>query len=113
MTTLRRFARYLGWPFVMLLVGAIKLYKLAISPLLGPKCKFYPTCSTYAIDALLQHGLFKGTVLATYRIGRCHPWQLGGLDPVPAKGAWRPDINPDGSPRSGVELDRQLTDFGV
>lgn len=111
MEHIRSALRYAGLPFVWLLVGLIKVYKIAISPLLGPKCKFYPSCSTYAIDALLTHGLLKGVTLATYRIGRCHPWQLGGLDPVPAKGSWRPDINPDGTPRDTAN--HQLTDLGV
>lgn len=110
---LQRVLYVLERPFVWLLLGLIKVYQLAISPMLGPKCKFYPSCSAYAADSLRHHGLFKGVVLAGYRLGRCHPWQLGGLDPVPAKGAWRPDINTDGTPRSTKDTDHHLTDLGV
>ena len=109
---IKRALHIVGLPFTWLLVGIIRLYQLVLSPLLGPKCKFYPSCSSYAIGALRTHGPLKGSTLATYRICRCHPWQLGGLDPVPAKGAWRPDINPDGTARnSGASS--HLTDVGV
>jgi len=103
----------IGLPFTWLLIGIIRIYQIAISPLLGPKCKFYPSCSAYAVDSLRNHGPIKGSVLSGYRICRCHPWQLGGLDPTPPKGAWRPDINPDGTPRDIAGSDRQLTDLGV
>jgi hypothetical protein len=67
-------------PFVWL----IKLYKYSISPLLGAsKCRYQPSCSTYAIEALEKHGLFKGTYLAVKRILSCHPWGGSGYDPVP------------------------------
>lgn len=103
----------IGLPFVWLFVGLIRVYQLVISPLLGPRCKFYPSCSTYAIDSLRHHGPIKGSLLSGYRLCRCHPWQLGGLDPTPPKGAWRPDINPDGTPRDVAGQNRQLTDLGV
>ncbi|MGV1036483.1 MAG: membrane protein insertion efficiency factor YidD [Candidatus Nanopelagicales bacterium] len=90
----------IGLPFGWLLIGIIRIYQLVLSPLLGPKCRFYPSCSNYAIGAVRTHGPIKGSTLATYRICRCHPWQLGGIDPVPAKGAWRPDTNLDGTPRN-------------
>ncbi|MDZ7314546.1 MAG: membrane protein insertion efficiency factor YidD [candidate division KSB1 bacterium] len=60
----------------------IKLYKLLISPLLPHSCRYYPSCSTYAVEALKKYGLFKGTVKATYRIIRCNPFSKGGYDPV-------------------------------
>ncbi|MGN6024527.1 membrane protein insertion efficiency factor YidD [Alcaligenes faecalis] len=69
---------------VSVLVLLVRGYQLFISPLLGPRCRFYPTCSQYAIQALRTHGLFKGTWLAARRIVRCHPWHPGGHDPVPA-----------------------------
>jgi putative membrane protein insertion efficiency factor len=61
----------------------IKAYSYLISPLLGPNCRFYPTCSHYAADAVERHGVMKGGWLATRRIARCHPWHEGGVDPVP------------------------------
>lgn len=71
--------RLLAKPFVWL----VRLYQLAISPLLPPSCRFHPSCSSYAIEALERHGLLKGGWLAVRRIARCHPWHPGGHDPVP------------------------------
>ncbi|MDP1527061.1 MAG: membrane protein insertion efficiency factor YidD [Rhodocyclaceae bacterium] len=65
------------------LIWIIRGYQLAISPLLPPSCRFYPSCSCYAIEALQRHGALKGTWLAARRIARCHPWNPGGHDPVP------------------------------
>jgi uncharacterized protein len=62
----------------------IRGYQLAISPLLGPRCRFYPSCSHYAIEAIETHGPLRGVWLTIKRISRCHPWHEGGLDPVPA-----------------------------
>ncbi|MEO7445814.1 MAG: membrane protein insertion efficiency factor YidD [Ferruginibacter sp.] len=70
---------YLGLPFIWL----IKLYQAIISPILGPKCRFTPTCSQYGLEALRKYGLFKGTWLTIKRISRCHPWGGHGHDPVP------------------------------
>jgi len=61
----------------------IRAYQLAISPMLGNRCRFHPSCSDYAMEALRRHGLLHGLWLATRRIGRCHPWHPGGYDPVP------------------------------
>ena len=61
----------------------IRGYQLAISPLLGPRCRFYPSCSHYALQALEAHGVLRGLWLTARRIARCHPWHPGGLDPVP------------------------------
>ncbi len=66
-------------PFLLL----IRAYQLAISPMLGNRCRFHPSCSDYSMDALRRHGLFKGLWLAARRVGRCHPWHPGGYDPVP------------------------------
>jgi len=70
-----------------LLTWAVKLpihaYRLVISPLLGPRCRFYPSCSAYALEALDRFGPFVGTWLAAKRILRCHPFNEGGYDPVP------------------------------
>ena len=66
-----------------LLVIPIKLYQILISPILGPKCRYHPTCSQYSIEAINKHGPFKGTWLAIKRISSCHPWGGSGHDPVP------------------------------
>lgn len=68
-----------------LLLIPIKFYQLFISPLLGANCRFHPTCSQYAYDAVKTHGFFKGLSLSIKRIGKCHPWHEGGFDPVPKK----------------------------
>ncbi len=60
----------------------IYIYRYAISPLLGPKCRFLPTCSEYAIDSIEKHGVFYGVFLAIKRILKCHPWNNGGIDEV-------------------------------
>lgn len=66
-----------------LLVFLVRIYRLAISPLLGRSCRFHPSCSEYAIEAIERHGSCKGSWLAARRISRCHPWNPGGYDPVP------------------------------
>jgi len=71
--------RWLTWPIIAL----IRFYQYALSPLLGRRCRFFPSCSEYAAESLARHGVVKGTILAVRRIGRCHPWHPGGYDPVP------------------------------
>ncbi|MBV8666264.1 MAG: membrane protein insertion efficiency factor YidD [Burkholderiaceae bacterium] len=66
-----------------LLVGLVRLYQWGISPMMGPTCRFYPTCSNYAVEALHTHGALKGFWLALVRVSKCHPWNGGGFDPVP------------------------------
>lgn len=61
----------------------VRAYRRLVSPLLPPSCRFYPSCSAYAEDALLRHGAMKGTWLAARRLARCHPLHPGGIDPVP------------------------------
>jgi uncharacterized protein len=68
------------------LLGLIRAYQLALSPFFGQQCRFYPTCSHYAREAIEVHGSFKGSWLAVKRIARCGPWHTGGPDPVPPKG---------------------------
>jgi putative membrane protein insertion efficiency factor len=68
---------------IEILLLPIKFYRYCISPLLPPACRYTPTCSQYAMEALRKHGLVKGAYLAVRRILRCHPWGLSGYDPVP------------------------------
>lgn len=71
----------------LLLVGLIRLYQLTISPLLGPRCKYYPSCSQYGLEAVRRHGALRGVVLAVWRLLRCNPWSNGGIDDVPPAGS--------------------------
>ena len=71
----------------LLLVAIIRFYRLALSPLLPPACRFYPTCSQYAIMAIEKHGVLQGGRKALARLGRCHPWNPGGVDFVDGEGA--------------------------
>jgi len=66
-----------------LLKALLRGYRYLISPLLGPSCRFYPSCSCYAEEAIEQHGALKGCYLTARRLLRCHPWHAGGYDPVP------------------------------
>ncbi|MFY0676836.1 MAG: membrane protein insertion efficiency factor YidD [Neptuniibacter sp.] len=68
-----------------ILIGLVYLYQYLISPIIGPRCRFYPTCSTYMIEAIKTHGPIKGTLLGLKRVSRCHPYNDGGYDPVPPK----------------------------
>jgi putative membrane protein insertion efficiency factor len=66
-----------------LLIGFVKAWRKFISPLYGDVCRYYPTCSAYALDALQIHGALKGSAMTIRRICHCHPWATGGFDPVP------------------------------
>ena len=68
-----------------ILIGLVRFYRFALSPWLGSSCRFEPTCSAYALEALSVHGAGAGSVLVVGRLGRCHPWCAGGHDPVPAE----------------------------
>ncbi|EHY79164.1 hypothetical protein PstZobell_17217 [Stutzerimonas stutzeri ATCC 14405 = CCUG 16156] len=68
-----------------LAVASIKVYQYAISPMMASHCRFYPSCSCYALEAIETHGLFRGGWLSLRRLGRCHPWNPGGYDPVPSQ----------------------------
>jgi putative membrane protein insertion efficiency factor len=68
-----------------LLLILLRAYKFGISPFLGQNCRFYPSCSDYAAEAIREHGAGKGAALAVTRLCKCHPWHPGGLDPVPKK----------------------------
>lgn len=65
------------------LLGLVHCYRWVVSPVLGPRCRFEPTCSEFALEALKRHGALRGSVLAARRIARCHPWGGSGYDPVP------------------------------
>ncbi len=80
---MKRLMHCLSETIVWLLILPIRFYQLAISPLLGPSCRFTPTCSEYAKQALIKHGPIKGLYLAVWRILRCNPWGGSGYDPVP------------------------------
>ena len=67
------------------LIKLIRLYQIVLSVFLGQHCRFHPTCSNYAIEALERHGALKGTILSSKRICKCHPWSAGGVDEVPGK----------------------------
>lgn len=84
-----RVSRALAWPLVQL----VRAYRVAITPLLGVNCRFQPTCSTYAIEALRRHGIVRGSALAARRIARCHPWGGSGFDPVPGGDDDQPRVN--------------------
>lgn len=76
------------WLFAQILLLPIYFYRKCISPLTPPSCRFTPTCSQYAVEAIKRHGPFKGLYLAVWRILRCNPWGGSGYDPVPEKFRW-------------------------
>lgn len=69
-----------------ILIGLLRFYRFFISPLYGQVCRYHPTCSAYALEAVTVHGSIKGSWLATRRLASCHPWSEGGYDPVPGTG---------------------------
>jgi len=75
--------------FARPLVLLVRMYQIALSPLMGGCCRFEPSCSEYMIEALKTHGAVKGTLLGVWRILRCHPFGKSGFDPVPPKGCWK------------------------
>jgi putative membrane protein insertion efficiency factor len=75
-----------------LIVMALRAYRMLISPLLGPRCRFYPSCSHYAEIAVRRHGVLQGSWLTLRRLARCHPWNPGGVDPVPGIERGRADM---------------------
>ena len=70
-------------------VAPVRAYQRLVSPLLGPRCRFHPSCSEYAADAILRYGVFRGIYLGVRRLLRCHPWNAGGVDRVPDAFTWR------------------------
>ena len=72
-------------PAVALLTGAVRTYQWTIRPVIGAQCRFEPSCSHYAIEALAVHGALRGSALTARRVLRCNPWHAGGFDPVPPR----------------------------
>jgi putative membrane protein insertion efficiency factor len=75
-----------------LCVPVLRLYRAVISPLYGEVCRYYPSCSAYALGAIQQHGVIKDVGLGTFRIARCHPWAAGGVDDVPERHSHKYDV---------------------
>jgi hypothetical protein len=84
MNALRRASWLVGAPLRAVLVGGIKVYRLTLSGWLGGQCRFHPTCSRYAEDAIRSRGALAGSILAAWRILRCNPFGAGGVDPAPS-----------------------------
>lgn len=76
-------------PFVPMFLAPVRLYQRYISPLMAPRCRYYPSCSQYFVEAVQVHGVAKGSLLGVARIVRCNPWSRGGVNHVPPKGSWR------------------------
>src|SRR3954454_13390171 len=84
--------RFLGGLPVLTVRSVVRVYQLFVSPLLGPRCRFYPSCSAYALTAVQRHGALRGSWLAVRRLARCHPWSPGGVDHVPPAAAGRGSV---------------------
>ena len=85
-------------------IGVLRLWQLLVSPVYGQTCRFYPSCTAYAVEAVTIHGLVRGGWLAARRLGRCHPWNPGGVDLVPARkarAATNPTADADASAAGG------------
>lgn len=80
--------RTIGRVLVAILISLIRIYQLTISKLIGPVCRYYPSCSSYGLEAIKVHGAGKGSLLSAWRILRCNPWSAGGIDEVPTRGSW-------------------------
>jgi len=98
----------IGRALALPLVWLIRLYQRLVSPLRPQTCRFYPSCSAYAVESLQRFGPLKGGWLAARRLGRCHPWTPGGVDPVPMtwaeRNSWRPeDYRPPGEDTAGSD----------
>jgi len=81
MNVVCRLLRVLAMPFAGTLIALVRGYQLFISPIMGPRCRFEPTCSEYFIEAVRKYGVIRGTARGLWRICRCHPWNPGGYDP--------------------------------
>lgn len=81
-------------PMRPVLVGLLRVYRTLISPLYGQVCRYHPSCSAYALEAVQTHGSLRGSWLAARRLARCHPWADGGYDPVPTRRTSPPQAEP-------------------
>ena len=88
-------------PVRALLIALLRSYRLLISPLYGQVCRYHPSCSAYALDAVREHGSIRGSWLTLRRLGRCHPWAAGGYDPVPPR-SYRVSAGSSPSPQQGA-----------
>ena len=79
-------------------IAPIRAYQLLLSPLLGQRCKYHPSCSAYAVEAISRFGILRGVVLAAWRLLRCNPWSVGGIDPVDRQRLFRPPERPTPRP---------------
>ena len=93
MSRIGRVAWAAGTPARLLLIGAIRLYRATLSGWLGGQCRFYPSCSSYAEQAVRVHGAIRGSALAVWRVARCGPFTAGGVDHVPASRHRRPTVD--------------------
>jgi putative membrane protein insertion efficiency factor len=82
--------RRLGWAARSVAILPIRIYQRLLSPLIGPRCRYYPTCSEYAAQAIGRFGILRGLVLAGWRLLRCNPWSHGGFDPVEDQRLFKP-----------------------
>jgi uncharacterized protein len=94
------------------LVFLIQLYRHMVSPLRPPTCRFVPTCSQYAVDALTEYGLIRGSWLAAVRLAKCGPWHQGGWDPIPERRGWRASFD-DASDAGDSPATRGESEFFV
>jgi putative membrane protein insertion efficiency factor len=102
---IRSVLRTAGSLFRMLEIGLIRTYRATLSGWLGGQCRFYPSCSRYAEDAIRAHGVLKGTALATWRVLRCNPFGAGGIEPVGVRqghSAGYDDVTPSPDARAGA-----------
>ena len=79
-------------------IAPIRAYQLLLSPLLGQRCKYHPSCSAYAVEAISRFGILRGVVLAAWRLLRCNPWSVGGIDPIDRQRLFRPAERPTPRP---------------
>jgi hypothetical protein len=98
---------------VRAVIAPITFYRQMVSPLRPATCRFMPTCSQYALDALTEYGLWRGVWLAAVRLGKCGPWHHGGWDPIPERCGAGDDSHPEGSSEATGESTQELRSANV